>query len=208
METTSSFWTDTELNNWINDAGHDVAYKTRCIQTTGTMATVASTSEYTLSSYFTGIISVTDCYLYQNGTTWVKLDPTTRQALDVLHPGWKNAAAGVPSQYYFEYERNGTLGLYVKPNSTNAGSGYLSVYYGKDYTDLSADGDSPAYIPELLQQGMVEYVVATGLETRGFNDKANNAWQKYNTKMQEYFALRQNIQFEDDDIIMKSIYNI
>lgn len=208
METTASFWTDVELNDWINDAGHDVAFKTKCIQTDGKFAAAESTSEYVLTDYFSGLISVTRAYFYQNGATWTELDPTSIDKLNKLHPGWKNADDGVPSEYYFDFERSKTLGLYVSPNSTNAGSEYIELYYGNDYTDISSDDDSPDSIPELLQQGMVEYVVATGLETRGYRDKANDAWMKYEARLRTYHAAKDGIIHEDDDVIMKPAQNI
>jgi len=208
METTASFWTNAELDNWINDAGHDVAYKTKCIQADGKFASVESTSEYTLTDYFSGLLSVTRAYFYQDGSSWEELDPTSIDKLNQLHTGWKNADDGVPSEYYFDYERNKTLGLYVPPNSDNAGSEYIEVYYGNDYTDISDDDDSPSYIPISLQQAMVEYVVATGLETRGYRDKANDAWKKYIGRIKEYLILKDGTLHDDDDIIMKSIYNL
>ena len=51
-ETTTAFWSDTELNNWINDAGHDIADKTKCVRQNGNITTVEDQSEYTVSTAF------------------------------------------------------------------------------------------------------------------------------------------------------------
>ena len=50
-ETTAAFWTDVELNQYINNAGHDIAYNTKCIKTDGYMDTDGS-GLYTLSDSF------------------------------------------------------------------------------------------------------------------------------------------------------------
>jgi len=49
--------------------------------------------------------------------------------------------------------------------------------------------------------------VASGLEDRGWGDRANDMWNKYKMKLKEYQTERR-VEREDDDIVMKSIYNI
>jgi len=63
------------------------------------------------------------------------------------------------------------------------------VYYAKEFTDLSADSATPA-LAEYLHLGMVHYVVALGYESRGYGDKANNAWQQYEANIKRYLGAR------------------
>ena len=196
-ETTASFWSADELNDWINDAGHEIAYRTKCIKANGKLTTVASTSEYTLSGTFPNAIAVLEVYHYLDGTTWVRLAKTDRDTLSRDQRGWKSAEASVPYKYYYSEEED-TLGLYPKPNSGNAGTSYMEVYYANDFSDMTIDADSPTYFNHELQLAMIDFVVATGYETRGWGDKANDAWSKYNGRLEGYMQER-SLEDEDDD---------
>ena len=204
-ETTAAFWTDTELNTWINDAGHDIAFKTKCQRTNGTFTTVEGTAEYTATSQFSTLISIFEVYYYQDGSSWEKLTPTTRTELDHLHPGWLSAANGTPYQYYFDREED-VIRLYVPPDSTNAGTDYCKVFYAYDYVDVTGDStESP--LPARLHDAQVDYVTALGFEQRGHGDKANDAWQKYYTKLKIYMGERSR-EKEDEEIVSKNYRNI
>jgi len=205
-ETTSAFWTDTELNNWINDSGHDIADKVKCIKKNGVITTVESTSEYVLTDAFPRILSVYDVDFYQNGTTWVKLPLVTRLTLDATNTGWRSAPDSTPDQYYTDREEN-LIGLYPSPNSNNEGA-YLRVYYSQDYTDMTSDDDTPTNIPFSLQEAMVDYVVSTGYETRGWGDKTNDAKEKYIRRLKSYMIQRDFEKQEDDQDVMKNYRNI
>jgi hypothetical protein len=204
-ETTAAFWTNDELNLWIEDACDDLAFRAKCIRDDGLMTPVVSTAEYTLSTYFPTAIAVLEVYYYQNATTWEKLDPTDRERLNLEHPGWMSAAAGTPSEYYWSREED-LLGFYVKPNSTNAGTNYAKVYYAKTHTDISAESVEPD-IPLNLQPAIVEFVTARGFDTRGWGDKGNDRWQKYYSKIKDY-QIERNREREDDEIISKNYRNI
>ena len=206
-ETTASFWTPTELNDWINDAGHQVAEDTKCIKKNGKLTTVTDTSEYTVSSTFSTYLAVEEVYMYQDGTTWVELEKTSRKRLNKEQRGWKSANTSVPYKYYWSKEED-ALGLYPGPNSSNVGTDYVEIYYADDYTDMTDDADSPASIPHELQMAMVDYVVATGYETRGWGDKANDAMGKYGTKIQKYAVETLKEDDEDDDEVMKNYRNV
>jgi len=62
-------------------------------------------------------------------------------------------------------------------------------------------------VPEYVQPAIVDYVVANGYEQRGFGDKANDAWQKYYSKIHDY-QVERNREKEDEDIVMKNYRNI
>lgn len=205
-ETTASFWTETELNDWINDGMRDIAYRTKCVKKDGTITTTSS-QEYTVSSSFPNYIAVLEVYMYQDATTWVKLTKTSRERLDREQAGWKSADSSVPQEYYFSKEED-VLGLYPKCNTLNQGTNYLEVYYADDSTDMSSDSDTPTNIPFALQLAIVDFAVATGYETRGYGDKANDAWGKYSGRTRGYEVERDREAMVDDELVMKNYKNI
>ncbi len=205
-ETTASFWTDAELNDWINDSMNDVAYETKCIKANGKIDTTAA-STYTVSSSFSNYIAVNEVYIYQDGDTWVKLKKTTRERLDRESTGWKSAESSVPQQYYWTLDED-IIGLYPKPNSDNQGTEYLEVYYSNNSTDMSSDSETPTKISYPLQLAMIDFVVATGFETRGYGEKANDAWGKYGRRIQKYMIERDKEAMVDDELVMKNERNL
>ena len=205
-ETTTAFWTDQELNDWLNDAGHQVAYDSKCIRAKGYM-TSDPNQEYSVSAIFPDYLSVTEVYFYQDADTWYKLTKTTRDLLNFNQPGWKSAPASVPQEYYWDREED-VLGLNPKPNDLNQGVDYIEVYYANDFTDMSGDTQPPGGIPEPLQLAMIDFVVATGYETRGWGDKANDAWQKYSTRVRNYMIERdKENNVDDESLVMRNYRN-
>jgi hypothetical protein len=210
-ETTAAFWTDVELNTWIDDACTDTAFRTKCIKSDGYMTPVASTAEYGLTSVFPNCLSIDEVYFFQcsssdtTNSTWFKLIPMDHTTMDIEHPGWKSATAGVPTEYYWDREDN-LFGLYVKPDSNNSGTSYCRAYYRKEHTNMTSDTDTPD-IPVPLQPALCDYVVALGFEQRGYGDKANDAWTKYFSKIKDY-EIERHREREDEDIIMRNYRNI
>ncbi len=204
-ETTAAFWTDTELNTWIDDGCDDIAFRAKCIKTNGKMTTTASTAEYSLSTYYPNLLAVLEVYYYLDGSTWDKLEPTNRTELDIEEPGWKSAAAGTPDRYYWDKEEN-ILGFYVKPNSTNAGTDYAQVYYAKKHTAIT-DDTSAIDVPVPLHNAIIDYVVAMGLDTRGWDDRASAKRQEYFSRLRDY-QIERGREREDDTIIMRNYRNI
>jgi len=205
-ETTASFWTNAELNTWINDAGTDIAFETKSIRTNGYITTVEDQEEYSISTDLdSALIAVAEVYFYQNATTWRRLEETNRERLKVEHPGWMSAGSGVPTQYYWSREED-LIGVYVPPDSTNAGTDYMRVYYSKAFTDLASDAAVPT-LPEYLHMAMVHHVTATGYQQRGYGDKANDAWSKYHSRIAAYYKELKR-EREDEEIIMKPERNL
>lgn len=187
-ETTAAFWTDDEIYSYINLAGHDVAWKTKVIRSSGYISTVENTSEYVLSTSFSSLLFPLRVYFYQDASVWEKIPGTTIDDMDRDLGGWKSASAGTPIKYYFEYERNKTLGIYPKPNSTNAGANYMEIIYATDFTELTGD-TMPTGIPVPLQLAMVDFAVAIGFDTRGMGAKATGARTQYNIKIAEWLGI-------------------
>lgn len=229
-ETTAAFWSDAEINDYINLGCKDVAYRTKCLRDNTTIASVscasstasAKSNEYTISDSISDFFAITDVYFMQNGTDKMKLMPTSREELDQNDPGWRTSLGytyttggtvhynyssqpGIPDSYYWDREED-ILGLVPPPNDDNEGSDYIQVYYTYDHTDMDDDSDVPT-IPTPLHSAVVEYVVATAYETRQWGDRANDAWQKYFSKLNDY-KVERNVEREDDELIMKNYKNI
>jgi len=206
-ETTAAFWSDAEINTMINDGCTDVAFRAKCLRGVNYFTTTSGVGEYAMSALISTatILSVNEVYYKQNGTTWQKLEATTRTGLDLSNPTWKSTDAGTPQEYYFDREED-LFVLFQKPNATNAGASYGQLYYTKAHVDINGDSESPQ-VPEYVQPAVVDYVVANGYEQRGFGDKANDAWQKYYSKIHDYQVERHR-EKEDEDIVMKNYRNL
>lgn len=205
-ETTSAFWTDTELNGYINNSGHDVAERSKCIKTSGYMTAIEDQYEYTATSYFPLIISMTELYFYQDGEAWHKLTSINRTDKDILFPGWMSAESGTPTHYTYDQEED-KLTFYVPPDDENVEASGVKIFYSQDFTDLTLDSATPAGIPFSLQLAMVDYAIATGYQHRGWNEKANDAWSKYFSRIGTYVAERHR-EKEDETVIMKNYRNL
>jgi len=201
-ETTAAFWSDTELNGYINIAGHDIAEKVKCIRTNGYLTVIAETPEYTISTSFPGLLSVLEVYYKQDGQTWQKLDETNRTELDWSHQGWLSAESGTPTKYYEDIEED-VIRFYTSPNAINAGTDYARVFYTIDYTDVTSDTTTPAGIPLELQLAMADFVGAYGYQQRGWGDKANDSWQKYYSRLKDYVIERRR-EKEDKELVSKN----
>lgn len=204
-ETTEAFWTNAELNSWINDACQDVAFRAKCLKDDALLTPSANIAEYTMSSVLPTAYSVTEVYHYGSAAMWNKLTATTRTSLDVEEPGWLAAVPGTPTKYWFDRELD-TFYVYPAPSSSEVVSDGIKVYFTKKHVDISNDNDSPQ-LPQPIHLAVVDYVVAVGNDSRGWSDKANDAWQKYFAKINDYLTESKR-EKEDEDVIMKNYRNL
>ena len=205
-ETTAAFWTDTELNTWINLACNDIAFRTKCLKATSpkTVTTTESVADYTISTSIDSKFLEPYRVSYQmDGDNWVKIPQTNMEELDLLFEGWENTDDGTPFKYYYDVDRD-SFSLYPAPDEDNAGA-YLKIYYYIDHTDLVLDSESPT-IPKPLHLAIADFVTAVGFRTRGWGDKENDSWAKYFQRLRDYKVT--NRDREDFDIVSKVERNI
>jgi hypothetical protein len=127
-EASASFWSDLEIYNRLNRGQTDIVKKSKCLKRTVTITTVNGTQEYGLrDNSFSDITDIVDggVYFKINGSTYSPLTFKSKKQLAIEYPGWQGTVAGTPSVYYWN-KTTKTIGLYPKPNSSNAGA-YLFV---------------------------------------------------------------------------------
>ena len=230
-ETTSAFWTDAELNTYINLGCSDVAWRVKCLRANGTIAVSSceaniiaeASAEFTISDYFSDFYAINEIYFQRLGEDYCRIESSSREELDALDEAWQSlvgrtytdTGSGVvtynydshPSQptcYYWSREED-LLGVYPPPNDDNDGA-KLKIYYSKKHTDLSSDDASPQ-LPTGIHLAVIDYTVASGLEDRGWGDRANDMWGKYMSKLKDYNIEKKN-EREDDLIVMKPYRNL
>lgn len=140
---TAAFWTNAELNQYINDGCRDLSFRTKSILTNGYLTSVScdenttsqKSNEYSLSVNFPDIYAVLRVY-YFHDEEWIRLDPTTREELDEDRPGWRGNVG-----YTKDNDIQGAW-----DSGTVYGIGALVTYGGSTWQSLQAanTGNTPA----------------------------------------------------------------
>jgi hypothetical protein len=172
-EVTAAYWTDLEVYRHLNLAQRDIAIKSKCLKKTVTVTTTTSTPEYDLKDHsFADIIDIPEdgVYFKISGTTYSPLTYKSKKQLAMEFPGWQGTAASTPAYYYWDKSTK-TIGLYPKPNSSNAGA-YLFVtgyHYPKVLLAGTASAGATTSITFAAGSSTVPYPSTT-------NDYYNNLW--------------------------------
>lgn len=149
-EASASFWSDLEIYAGLNAGQTYIARKSKALKKEVLVTTVADTAEYNLlDNSFADLIDISEdgVDFKIHGQTFFPLNFTSRKQLSIDIPGWRSVSAATPQQYYYD-KASKIIGLYPKPNSTNAGA-YLNV--------------SGYYFPPMLHAGTVSSATATTL---------------------------------------------
>lgn len=202
-EATAVFFTEADLDQWFTDACIDVVWKSRCKRTRTLCTTTASTLRYDLTSLISNCLRIISVRIYSNSTLqWRRLTEKTYDFLDQSYPQWESYSAATPLYYVYDRQINnvGEFILFPMCQSDYVGTDYLEVYNSQYPATLTDDNQTPTDIPTMLQQAIIEWIVATGLEARGYQDIADNHWSKYTEKIASYLA-QTNLE-EDEEICM------
>ena len=177
----------------------DIAWKAKCKRQRTLANTTDDTVRYDLSILVPNCLRITRARIY-NGTTtkWRKVDLVTQDYLDANYPQWESADEGTPMFYVYDVELNEFI-LYPKANSDHVGSEYLELYNCPKPTVMTDDNKIPD-LPTILHPAVIDYIVATGLESRGYQDIGDKQWQYYFSKIKSYMIERRSE--EDEEIIM------
>jgi hypothetical protein len=157
-------------------------------ETTGTLSTVASTQEYSLSSNFSDIDAQNIVSVSIQGSNNRKLVYWPFNQLRVDEPDFDSDGASVPTRYYI---KGGSIGFWPLPNDVYS----VAIDYYKIPTELSADSDTPI-IPIAYREALLQY--ALSLE-HDFNTDPDLA-QKASNRYEQIVALaRQNLLTQPTD---------
>jgi len=199
-ETTAAFWSDEELNSWINQGVKDIAYKSKSLKDDVLLTATADTMEYVFSTFVPNAHSITEAYVQYSTGNWIKLKPTSRTQLDLQFPGWLGAESCTSSTHYCWDSEEDTLILYPPMEAPIANG--VRVYYTYEPRQMVADTDE-SEMPDHLNLAIVDFVVATGFDTRGWTDKSNDAWSKCYQRVKDYTVERSR-EREDDVVISRN----
>lgn len=204
-ETTAAFWSDLELNGYINDGLQDIAYKTKCVITSSTFNAYAGQASYGMQANLPVSWSITEVYFYNVLTLkFFKLRSTSRTELDETNHGWLSAPNSLPNMFWWDRELD-TIYLYPPPDAAYISANCVKAYYSTQCPAVVNDTDIPS-IPQPMHLAVIDYTVAFAFETRGWGDKANDAWNKYAKRLSDYEVERDR-EREDDNVIMKNYKN-
>lgn len=205
-ETTQTFWLDTMINQWIEDAQLDIVYRTKCKRRTGFITPVAGVIEYVISAYISDILDIGGplrIYDTTNAQWREKMEGVTQDYMDCEYNGWESVTVtGEPTMYWYDIEQD-RIWIYEPPSAQYASSNGLKVPYIVKPTAIANDNLSPD-IPEVLFPAIIEFCLARGMDSRGYSDIAAQKLQAYYGLIQSYNSLGKPR--EDVDIVMKPYY--
>jgi hypothetical protein len=134
---------------------------------------------------------------------WEKLAPKTKDWLDQNYRGWELAPEGIPLYYVASVELDELI-IYPVAESDCVGVDYLKIEALIKPIAITSDSNSPD-LPTTLHLALIDYVVATGLASRGYADIADKSWSQYYAKIKSYMIERD---YDEDtqEIIMRPNY--
>jgi hypothetical protein len=202
-ETTAVFWTDAILNQWMEDGQLDVVWRTRCKRSRELVNTTADTVRYSLSALVTNILRVLEGGIRVFNTdsgNWEKLTQKTKEWLDQYYDGWETSDTGIPEFYVYNIELDELI-LYPAAQTSCVGTDYMEINSLTRPVIMTDDANSPD-LPQVIHPALIDYVVATALSSRGYQDIADKYWAQYYAKLKSYMIER-DIEEDEKEIIMR-----
>jgi hypothetical protein len=159
---TSSIFTSTVLNRFINDAERDIAAKTGCLEHIDTLTTTASTRSVPFSGYKVKNLE----YIPVSGTR-IGLPKITLKHFGRL------PLSGATPQYWTQW---GGVVL-IEPIPASAYTLYATI---SDYPliEMSSDTDEPT-IPATYYEDLIWYAVSRCYMRKGRREQAAYAYNRY-----------------------------
>ena len=165
---TGVFWTDTKLNDSVQDAYDEIIQETECIEKLYTLATIPGVIYYDLYNIIYDFWKITR--LYNNQTNrWISI--YDQQVLNRNYYSWEKSI-GTPWCAYivnFQY-------LAFFPHSTSNQT--FDIYY-KVGKDTLVDDTQLVQIPDAFIKVMEDWCTADLLESVQEFSKAKVFWQDY-----------------------------
>lgn len=173
-EPTASYWTNDELNKWVQEACVDISSKTLCVEKKDTIALATNTMEYTaLETLGAGAIAdiiKVHAVIYND-------DSTTYKGLVKIHPRQiahlpDQAASGVPSYYY---HFGATIGFFPIPSSSE--NAHSPIVY------FSISDETITNLPIFYQLAAIYYAVSMARKKQKMIAEANQFYTMYANSM-------------------------
>ena len=157
-ESGTGYYTDAQLNQWLNDGVDYVAMAVEPLVSTGTVDITAVTGsapytgqgEYLLPD---GLISIKQAYYKDSAGKWDILEETTFEDLFEQNPDWESSAGDPPSRWYW---RQDVIGLYQKPDTARTGA--LRLLFTCRPSEMTGDTATTG-LPSWLDRAVVLYVL-------------------------------------------------
>lgn len=171
-------YTDTQINNFINEAQRDVINNTWALSKNTSITLVLGTTYYTVPTDLIGIQRIT--YERRNipETSLIKQDG------DFSNSSWETSN-GPPRFYFQDPSQTTKIGVFPWPQNS-ASTGTLRMIYYAQAVDLSADSDVPfnSEVRFTPYQDVLEYFVAYRVYLlEGEVDKAGLYRQEYESRL-------------------------
>jgi len=182
-ESTASFWTDDEIDNWVKEAVEDISARTFCIQESDTFSLVTSQYEYTDfttagASASTDVLKVWGCFYVNPNDEYI--------GLKEIHPAMvadlQFTKSGPPKYYYHFADK---IGVFPLPTSSENGQ-LVRIYYSKQSQTI---GD----LPNEYQPLTFWYAASMAYKKEHRLNEADTFYKMYLEAIQ---ALRNDLHFD------------
>lgn len=188
-ESIAVFWTDTELDRWVNEALREVGRRTETIQRQKSYTVVSGQEAYTLPDDMLRIYRVE----YRRTTDYIQpLEFRPFNEMDSIW-GFSRTAGGASPEYYsiWSYPGEGGQGLYIYPIPQENINDGLRVFYYAVPRNLEAD-DDVAEIPAGWEDLVPLYVEYTARRKEASDNRWREAYELFETRLKEMLKTTRN----------------
>lgn len=182
--------TRNRIKNWINLGYQDFVLRELWPfrETTGTLATVAGTQEYSLTSNFSDIDAQNIIAVSIQGASNSKLVYWPYNQLRAQQPDFDYEGQAVPTRYYI---KSGSIGFWPLPDDAYT----VFIDYYKVPTELSSDTSEPI-IPIAYREALLRYALSV---EHDYNTDPDLALKEMNRYEQIVTLARQNLLTQPND---------
>ena len=185
-ETTASFWTDAQLQSWMDNGISDIAARTGCIEDSDTFLLVTSQYEYVNlvtdgAAAVSNITQVWGCIYLNPDDGYIGLKRILpRQVADLPHmkPG--------PPVYYYHFDNK--IGIFPLPTSGQNGDS-VKIYFSKNPSAATLELRI-AELPSEYHNAMLWYCAAMAYKKEHRFTESDKFFQMY---LEELNALKQGL---------------
>lgn len=154
-----SRWSTDILTARLNYSMTVVNGYTGAVKNSQTLTPTANTSVVPLTD--SDVLDILRVYITRSNGDIERLEGISEEELDFLSPGWQNLDPGTPRNYFYRM-RGQNIYLVPAPDSSNAVTNGLTVWFAEKPDDMSASSDTPFNAGQMERHGMsfVHWTVA------------------------------------------------